>query len=1499
MKKQDLLKKGSSIALVATLVGSQLMTTIPFNVLAAENTVNAQALPYNAVTVENWKELNAALTSAAVTDIYLDADIKMEGHVLVYSTTKNIHGNKHTLDMAGYYVALMADNTVGLVEDLKITNTGIYSLFWSEAKNVEVTYRNVDHTGGQMSYIKTGRLIIEGTVTAHVSKEEAFEGKELIIKDNATANFYSTSPSGNPTIYLMTAPGILTVGKNATLTTRSKVASMRGDGNNTITNYGTIDMQADTEKNIALYGNSSIYLKDGSSLKTVTGEKTHESILVQDGNLFAESGSTLDVTSNASETALQTGSMLKLAKGSNFSITNLGTGPALGSFASPTDVTIDSDQGVSTWDVKNVTTPVPTASYSGPFNAQFTLSGYGSVTQTNMTSNNALFASQFKSNNIGKITGGSFAYKEIDKTTINAVDSTATTVTGVAEPNADVVLKVGSTVIGQGKVGSDGKYSITIPKQAVGTIVTATATLNSQTSAAQTTVVRGELVATTIDTLTADSTVASGTAEPNAAIEIKNAAGTVIASGTVGSDGRYSLTIPKQAEGTVVTATATKDGKTATGNTTVQAGQSIAKTVIDKVTTDSTTATGTAEPNAKIEIKNAAGTVIASGTVGSDGKYSLTIAKQAEGTVLTATATKGDKTSDANATVIRESLDTTTMDTLTADSTVATGTAEPNAAIEIKNAAGTVIASGTVGSDGKYSLTIPKQAANTVVTATATKGGKTATGNTTVQAGQNIAKTTIEKVTTDSVSATGTAEPNAAIEIKNAAGTVIASGTVGSDGKYSLTIAKQAEGTVLTATATKDGKTSDANATVIRESLDPTTINTLKGDSTVATGTAEPNAKIEIKNAAGTVIASGTVGSDGKYSLTIPKQAEGTVLTATATKDGKTSSVNTTVAPGQSISETTINPLNNDATTVSGKGEPNADIVIKSGSTTIATGKVGSDGNYSLTIPKQAENTVLTATATKDGKTSSATTTVAKQATGSIVVTAPYYVGYDSNVQAKVSDDAVKVYLQVGNTKYTTVPVSGSFGYYAKDKITTTSQDAYLVALDTSGKELSRAKVTLKDGALLKGTVAADEFIVGATNYVTGSFTGSVTKVAISVNGTVYPAVAVGTGNKLQYYAKDKIINKTDTVKLIGYNAEGTSIATADVSVAGPDSLTGTITPNPSNFAISTDSYVKGTFTGNVKTVSLVVNGVESAKVSVMDATNWQYYAKGKIVNPTDVVSVKGYNAAGTLVDTKTITVSQNPAGQSTITPAAFKLKTDTYVKGTFTGSVKYVALKVGDTTYSKVAVVDGTNWQYYAKDKITDATTPVSIIGYDSTGTQIVTENVTVTPENTSTLTADKYTLGDSNVTGKYTGAVKYVGVKINDTTYSKVPVNADGSYQYYIKDKVGSKDDVITVLGYDSTGAVVAQETATIDPGVAPTMTADEFLVGTTKNVTGTFTGGVKYVGLQVGGTVYSKVPVNADGTYQYYAKDKIADTATTVTVLGYDSTGAVAVQAVVAVK
>ncbi|WP_260451209.1 immunoglobulin-like domain-containing protein [Listeria booriae] len=1489
------MKQVAKSLLVATVVASQVFTVLPATSFAAqENNVAPTLAPANATEVSTFAELKAALLNTSITDIQLMADIKVTA-TFNFTTQKNLYGNGHTIDMGFNKIGIAKADSVNRIENLTILNQNIYPLFWSEYTGVEVTYKDVDSSGQQFVYNAQGTTILEGNITAVSTLEESYQGKNLLIKAGSDVNLSSQAFYG---LYLT---GNLTQEASSNMKLNSKSYALYAANTSAqISIAGNMELTSENKQAIYATGGNML-VKTGAKFKANAGDTVEEGISITNGSLTVQSGADFVANSKGLQGTVQTGQSLVFENGSNFAITNTNaTGSVFANYAgASTKININSDKGLSTWDSGLTNSSQPTRNYNDFTTATFDLSGWdkGNLSQKNLTSNSAQFQSQFVSKTTAKLFGGSYALTNIAKTTIEELTTDSTTATGTAEPNATIVVKnAAGTTLGTGRVGSDGYYSVTIPKQLAGTKVIATSTSNGISSSAETTVKQVALKQTTIEAITTDSKTATGTAEPNATIEIK-ANGEVIGSGKVGSDGNYSITISQQDVGTRVTATATVGEESSSATTTVIQGE-LEQTTIAALTTKSTVASGTAEPNATIEIKNGDGEILGKGRVGSDGNYSITIPKQEAGTIVTATATSSGKTSTAQTTVVRGEIDQTTINKVTTDSTTISGTAEPNATLVVKDQDGNQVATGRVGSDGVYSLTIPKQAEGTTLTATATLFGFTSTTSTIVER-EGIDQTTISSLTTESTSVSGTAEPNATIVVKDQDGKQLATGRVGSDGIYSLTITKQLAGTVVTATASLNGKTSSANTTVIRDGIAVTTIDTITADTTVATGTAEPNAAIVIKNADGTTIGSGTVGSDGKYSITIPKQTEGTTVTATATKDGKSTSTSTTVLPGQDITKTTINSLTNESTVASGLAEPNAIITIKAGSTTIATGTVGSDGKYSVTIPAQATGTVVTATATKDGKTSSASTTVTKQAAGSVVVNEAYYVGYDSSIKATVSGDATKVYLLVGDTKYTTVPVSGSFTYYAKDKITSTTQNAYLVALDASGKELSRAKVTLKDGNLLRGTVTADQFIVGASNYVTGAFTGAVTKVGISVNGTVYPAVAVGTGNKLQYYAKDKITSTNAVVKLIGYNSEGKAIATTDVSVAGPESLVGTITPNPTNFAISTDSYVKGTYTGNVKTIALVVNGVESAKVGVVDGTTWQYYAKGKIINPTDVVSVKAYNAAGTLVDTKTITVSQNPAGQSTITPVAFKLNTDTFVKGTFTGSVKYVALKVGDVTSSKVAVVDGSNWQYYAKDKITDATTPVSVIGYDSTGTKIAEAAVTINPEVASTMTATTYKLGDGNVTGTFTGSVKYVAAKINGEVYGKVPVNAtDKTFQYYIKDKVTSKDDEIIVLGYDATGAVVAQATATIDPGVAPTMAVNDYVLDS-RDVVGTYTGDVKYVGLKVGENTYNKVPVATDGTYTYYAKDKIKDTTTPVTVLGYNATGAVVVQKSVTVK
>ncbi|MBC2118144.1 toxin Cry1Ac domain D-VI-related protein [Listeria booriae] len=434
MKKQDLLKKGSSIALVATIVGSQLLTSVPYNVFAAEDPATTSAeTPYYGEVVSTWAELKAAMTSSLVTDVYLDADITMAETLKVPATTKRLHGNNHTLNANLKEIELTTDNTVGLVENLKITNTDIYGLFWSNNPGVTVTYKDVDHNGHQMIYLPSGELIIEGTVTSNSTKEEVFQGKQLTIKDNAKVDFVSseTTPSIAP-ITFIGANGGLFVGKNANLKVRSNAVAIYGGNNYTLINHGNMDLKSELNQAIHLDLRSTMYFKTGSVLKAVSGDKVEEAVEATAGSIFVEPGATFEVESNGTQAAVITGDTFKLAQGSNYSITNFNAGgTALGAYNANTNVILQSDKGISTWDRGTVTNATPTATYPGIFDAQFTLNTYTTaVKQTNFTSNNTQFTNAYSTAKTGKITGGSFSLSVQDeaRTIVNELftDSTKT-----------------------------------------------------------------------------------------------------------------------------------------------------------------------------------------------------------------------------------------------------------------------------------------------------------------------------------------------------------------------------------------------------------------------------------------------------------------------------------------------------------------------------------------------------------------------------------------------------------------------------------------------------------------------------------------------------------------------------------------------------------------------------------------------------------------------------------------------------------------------------------------------------------------------------------------------------------------------------------------------------------------------------------------------------------------------------------------------------------------
>ncbi|MCD2207992.1 Ig-like domain-containing protein, partial [Listeria booriae] len=301
-----------------------------------------------------------------------------------------------------------------------------------------------------------------------------------------------------------------------------------------------------------------------------------------------------------------------------------------------------------------------------------------------------------------------------------------------------------------------------------------------------------------------------------------------------------------------------------------------------------------------------------------------------------------------------------TINTITDKDTVVTGTGTANKHVRIELADGTIL-TGEVGADGKYTFTIPKQSAGAVVKATLYDGaGNVSPDASTTVTASTVAPPTINTVTTDDVVVKGTGIPGQRVYYKvgSADWYEYRYATVGADGTYSFLITNQPAGTLISVKHTVGGIDSTvATTTVIQGSVAAPTINGVKSDDTTVKGTGIAGATVTITIAGQDRTA--TVGPGGNYSVTIPAQAVGTVITAKQTLNGKTSNpVSTTVTQG-TVAEPTINPVTTDNTSVKGTGINGATVTITIGSNTY-TGTV-SGGEYTITIPKQAVGTVISA----------------------------------------------------------------------------------------------------------------------------------------------------------------------------------------------------------------------------------------------------------------------------------------------------------------------------------------------------------------------------------------------------------------------------------------------------------------------------------------------------------------------------------------------------------
>ena len=935
-----------------------------------------------------------------------------------------------------------------------------------------------------------------------------------------------------------------------------------------------------------------------------------------------------------------------------------------------------------------------------------------------------------------------------------------------------------------------------------------------------------EVTAPTITGVTGNSTAGyevKGTADANATVEIRNAGGTVIGTGTADGTGAFTVTIPAGEAGANETLTAVAKNASGTESTpttfqTPADEATVTAPTITGVTGNSTAGyevKGTADANATVEVRNVGGTVIGTGTADGTGAFTVTVPAGEAGANETLTAVaKNASGTESTPTTFQTPADPNTpvatpiVETVTGSTTKGyevKGTAEVGTTIEVRDAAGTVLGTATTGTDGKYTVTLaPGTAtANQTLSVVAKNASGTESQPATATTPADVTAPTVDNITGNSGSGyeiTGTADPNTTIEVRDPAGAVIGTGTSDANGDFTVTLPTGTTnpGDTLTVIG-KDNAGNESQPTEVLVPSDATvtapTVTGVTGNSVAGyqvTGTADPNATIEIRDADGNVIATGTADGTGSFAVNLPAGTANANETLTAlAKDpaGNTSTPTTFQTPADEVvAPPSVDKVTGNTTQgyqVTGTAELGTTIEVRAtDGTVLGTATTGPTGQYTVTLASgkaTAKQTVNVVAKNDTGLESQPTTamTPADVTTPTIGdITGDSTTGYeitgtaDPNTTIEVRNPDGTI---IGTT---TTDDQGNFTVDLPAGAANPGDTLTVVGKDGDGNESQPTEVTVPEDA----TVAAPT----VTN-VTGT-----TATGYQVTGTAEPNV---------------------TIEI--HNEAGLVIATGTTDGAGAFTITlptGTATANEALTAIAKDTAGKESNPTAFKTPADPDAPVATPTVDKITGSTTKGY---QVVGAAEVgTTVEVRDADGTVLGMETTGTD----GKYTVTLEPGKAsanETITVVAKNATGkeSQPATATTPADLATPTIDSITGNSSKGY---EITGTAEPKTTIDVrDADGTIIAATTANETGQYTVTLPAGVVTPGETITIISKDGAgnesqpataVIPADVVLVAPTITKVEGNKANGYTV-----TGTADPNVTVQFYNSSEQLLASGNTT----------------------------------------------------------------------------------------
>jgi len=935
-----------------------------------------------------------------------------------------------------------------------------------------------------------------------------------------------------------------------------------------------------------------------------------------------------------------------------------------------------------------------------------------------------------------------------------------------------------------------------------------------------------EVTAPTITGVTGNSTAGyevKGTADANATVEIRNAGGTVIGTGTADGTGAFTVTVPAGEAGANETLTAVAKNASGTESTpttfqTPADEATVTAPTITGVTGNSTAGyevKGTADANTTVEIRNAGGTLIGTGSADGTGAFTVTIPAGEAGANETLTAVaKNASGTESTPTTFQTPADPNTpvatpiVETVTGSTTKGyevKGTAEDGTTIEVRDAAGTVLGTATTGTDGKYTVTLApgKATANQTLSVVAKNASGTESQPATATTPADVTAPTVDNITGNSGSGyeiTGTADPNTTIEVRDPAGAVIGTGTSDANGDFTVTLPTGTTdpGDTLTVIG-KDNAGNESQPTEVLVPADATvtapTVTGVTGNSVAGyqvTGTADPNATIEIRDVDGNVIATGTADGTGSFAVNLPAGTANANETLTAlAKDpaGNPSTPTTFQTPADEVvAPPSVDKVTGNTTQgyqVTGTAELGTTIEVRAtDGTVLGTATTGPTGQYTVTLASgkaTAKQTVNVVAKNDTGLESQPTTamTPADVTTPTIGdITGDSTTGYEitgtadpnTTIEVRNSDGTI-----IGTT---TTDDQGNFTVDLPAGAANPGDTLTVVGKDGDGNESQPTEVTVPEDA----TVAAP-----TVTTVTGT-----TATGYQVTGTAEPNV---------------------TIEI--HNEAGLVIATGTTDGAGAFTITlptGTATANEALTAIAKDAAGKESNPTAFKTPADPDAPVTTPTVDKITGSTTKGY---QVVGAAEVgTTVEVRDADGTVLGMATTGTD----GKYTVTLEPGKAsanETITVVAKNATGkeSQPATATTPADLATPTIDSITGNSGKGY---EITGTAEPKTTIDVrDADGTIIAATTANETGQYTVTLPAGVVTPGETITIISKDGAgnesqpataVIPADVVLAAPTITKVEGNKANGYTV-----TGTADPNVTVQFYNSSEQLLASGNTT----------------------------------------------------------------------------------------